>query len=304
MKPLLTLALLALATAAAVQPASAAATGERAEREGHTRLYAEHGLLPIPIHMGGGKLQPENTLPAFEYTWARNLVPECDIRTTRDGVIVTIHDRTLARTAPGAPDAIRTTPIEELTLAQLRDVDVGQYRGFPGQHIPTLDEVFAVMARDPGKMLHLDYKDADMDTLAGLVKRHGVERQAIFTTNRYDLIQQWRERLPDSQAMIWMGGSQEEINATLDTLRAADFAGIYIVHMHYRPVPGTGAYNMSDEFMLAVQEELSAKGIVVQIQPLVVENPAVYERLYGIGIEHIGTDYPDMLLGLRDRLGL
>lgn len=290
-----------LATALLGSAPLLAATDEKAQRDGYTRLHQENGILPVPIHRGGGMLMPENTLPAFHYGWSLNLVPESDIRTTADGVIVTIHDRTVARTAPGAPDALRNVPIEQLTLAQLQSVDVGAYRGYPEQRTPTLDAVFAAMAKDPGKMMYLDYKDADLDVLAELVRKHGVQRQAIFTTNRYDLIQGWRERLPQSPAMIWMGGTQEQINATLDSLRKVDFAGIYVVHMHYRPLPGSDDYNMSDAFMLQVQEELAARGIIAQFQAMVVETPAVYEHLYGIGIQHVGTDYPDAMLQVRSR---
>ena len=303
MKSLFTLALLGLAAASA--PAWSgnvpSASDERALRDRLTRMYDEHGVLSIPIHRGGGMHQPENTIEAFEYTWARNMVPEADVRTSKDGVIVVIHDRTVTRTAPGTPDPIRSRPVEELTLAELKTVDVGAFRGYPGQRIPTLDEVFAVMAEDPRRFLYLDYKDIDLDVLAGLVARHGVERQVIFTTHRHDLILEWRRRVPDSQTMIWMGGTQDEIDATLDRLRATGFSGVYIVHMHYRPVAGTDRYNLSDRFMLDVQEELSAQGIVVQVQPWNIEDPLVFERLFGIGLRNLGTDYPDLMLTVRPR---
>ena len=278
-----------------------APSGERALRAELTALYAKSGVLPIPIHRGGGMHQPENTIGAFEYTWARHMVPEADIRTSKDGVIVVIHDDTVTRTAPGAPEEIRRRKVNELTLAELKTVDVGEFRGFPGQRIPTLEEVFAVMAQDPRKFLHLDYKSIDLNILSDMVKRHGVEKQVIFTTNRHDLIREWRRRLPKSQTMIWMGGSQAEIDAVLDSLRASHFDGIYIVHMHYRPVPGTGAFNMSDQFMLNVQAELAAQEIVVQIQPWNIEDPLIYERLFGIGIRNVGTDFPDMLRVIRPR---
>ncbi|WP_326525135.1 glycerophosphodiester phosphodiesterase [Sphingomonas sp.] len=278
-----------------------AATDERALRSELTKMYSEHAILPIPIHRGGGMHLPENTIEAFEYTWARHMVPEADIRTSKDGVIVVIHDDTVTRTAPGTPEDIRRKRVDELTLAELKTVDVGAFRGHPGQRIPTLDEVFAVMAKDRRKFLHLDYKSIDLDVLAGMVRRHGVERQVIFTTNRHDLILEWRRRLPRSQTMIWMGGTQQEINATLDALRATSFSGVYIVHMHYRPVPGTGAFNMSDKFMLDVQAELAAQGIVVQVQPWNIEDPLIYERLFSIGIRNVGTDFPDMLRLIRPR---
>lgn len=277
------------------------ASDEPALRAALTRMYAEYNVIPIPIHRGGGMHQPENTIEAFEYTWARNMVPEADVRTSKDGVIVVIHDDTVARTAPDAPRNIRRKPVEELTVAELKTVDVGAFRGFPGQRIPTLNEVLAVMAKDPRKFLHLDYKKLDLDVLAGMVKRHRVEKQVIFTTNRQDLIQEWRRRVPGSQTMIWMGGTQEEIDATLNALRATNFEGVYIVHMHYRPVAGTDAFNMSDRFMLDVQAELAEMGVVVQVQPWNIEDPLIYERLFSIGLHNLGTDFPDMLLLVRSQ---
>lgn len=296
--------LLALGTpsvAAAQSSPLTVAADEAALRASLTRMYAEQGVLPIPIHRGGGMHQPENTIEAFEYTWARNMIPEADIRTSRDGVIMVIHDDAVTRTAPGAPMAIRSRQVKDLTLAELKTVDVGAFRGFPGQRIPTLDEVFAVMAKDKRKFLHLDYKSIDLDVLSRMVKKHGVERQVIFTTNRHDLIQAWRKRVPGSQTMIWMGGTQEAINATLDKLRATKFDGVYIVHMHYQQAAGASGFNMSDRFMLDVQAELAAQGIIVQVQPWNIEDPLIYEKLFSIGIRNVGTDFPDMLLLIRPK---
>lgn len=298
-----TLSPVAFAQAAASQPAptSAVQQNEHILRDQFTKIYTEYGVLPIPIHRGGGMHQPENTIESFEYSWARHMVPEADIRTTKDGVIVVIHDETVVRTAPDAPENIRNTLISDLNLAELKSLDVGAFRGKSGQSIPTLDEVFAVMAKDPSKFLHLDYKDIDLNILSQMVKRHGVEKQVIFTTNRYDLIQQWRKLVPTSQTMIWMGGSQQDIEAVLNRLRANNFQDIYIVHMHYRPVADSSAFNMTDAFMLNTQAELAAMGIVLQIQPWNIEDPLIYERLFKIGIRNVGTDFPDMLRLIRAR---
>lgn len=284
-------------SASVISPNSIAA--ERALRDEFTKIYEENGVLPIPIHRGGGMHKPENTIEAFEYSWALNMVPEADIRTTKDGVIVVIHDETVTRTAPHAPPEIRAKKISELSLAELRTLDVGAFRGQSGQRIPTLDEVFAVMAKDPAKFLHLDYKAIDIPLLSQMVKRHGIEKQVIFTTNRYDLIQQWRALIPNSQTMIWMGGTQQDIENTLNTLRANHYKDIYIVHMHYRPIAGGTAFNMSDDFMLSAQEELAAHGVVLQIQPWNIEDPLIYGRLFKIGIRNVGTDFPDMIKLIR-----
>jgi glycerophosphoryl diester phosphodiesterase len=79
---------------------------------------------------------PENTLLSFasaERVGADEI--ELDVRLTRDHTLVVIHDRTVERTA-AAPTEHLHTPIEELTLQQLRSVDLGL-----GQRVPTLAEV-------------------------------------------------------------------------------------------------------------------------------------------------------------------
>ena len=276
-------------------------SGDEAWRAGLTKMYLDYGIHSLPIHRGGGKHQPENTLESFEYAWSRKLVPEGDIRTTKDDVIIWIHDNTVNRTAPGAPAALEDRSVSELTLAELKTVDVGEFRGKPGQRIPTLDEVFGAMAKDPSRFIYMDYKAIDLKRLAAAVRKHGVDRQVIFTTDRHDLIRQWRQLIPEAQTMIWMGGSQEEIQKKLTVLRQAQFADTYIVHLHYKPTGKSGAYQLSDQCMLTVRDELKAKGIILQIMPWDIEDPAIYKRLFKLGLDSIGTDYPDMILPLLRR---
>jgi glycerophosphoryl diester phosphodiesterase len=52
---------------------------------------------------------------------------ECDVRLTRDGVLVCLHDRTVDRTSNG------TGAVSAMSLAQLRALDFGSWRGAPAQ---------------------------------------------------------------------------------------------------------------------------------------------------------------------------
>ena len=61
---------------------------------------------------------------------------------------------------------------EELDLKTAKTLDVGRYRGKPGERIPTLEEVFTAMKGHPDKLMYLDYKHIDMDRLAELVKKY------------------------------------------------------------------------------------------------------------------------------------
>jgi glycerophosphoryl diester phosphodiesterase len=98
-------------------------------------------------HRGGAGLAPENTMSAFERAqrdWAADMI-ELDVRATRDGHCVVIHDATIDRTTNG------TGSVADYTLAELREFDAGYRFTADGGHtypfrgrgvvIPTIDEV-------------------------------------------------------------------------------------------------------------------------------------------------------------------
>ena len=131
-----------------------------------TTTSAGRRLTPFDIeaHRGGRARRPENTLPAFADALSMGVdTLELDMAVTRDGVVVVSHDRSLnpdlARTADGhyIPANI---PFVQLTLAQVKQYDVGQIRpgsayaarfpdqlSLPGTRIPTLGEVFELVRR-------------------------------------------------------------------------------------------------------------------------------------------------------------
>lgn len=85
---------------------------------------------------------PENTLAAFHAAWQLGVeAVELDVRLTRDGVVVVIHDDSTRRVA-GVDRAVA-----DQTLAELAELDVGRWRGsaFAGERIPTLTEVLATV---------------------------------------------------------------------------------------------------------------------------------------------------------------
>ena len=86
--------------------------------------------VPLPrrillgCHRGDRKNFPENTMPAFRAAVAMGLdAIETDVRRTKDGHLVLIHDREVDRTTNG------TGRVDELTLAELRALDAGFWKG-------------------------------------------------------------------------------------------------------------------------------------------------------------------------------
>lgn len=256
-------------------------------------FYNNLNILPIQAHRGGGLALPENTLETFETTWSNRMIPEADIRTTSDDVIVCMHDDTIGRVAPNAPAHLKRLKFEELDLQTVMSLDVGRFREKPGQRIPTLEEVFAVMQGHPEKLLYLDYKHIDLDRLATLVKKYDLEKQIIFTTKHYDLILEWKKRIPESPTMIWIGGSLAHKKETYAALKEADFEGLTTLQIHVK-LQDNGQFTPDADYLGACLQELTKHDVLFQVLPWQISDLEVFIKLMDIGIRSFATDFPDI----------
>ncbi len=82
-----------------------------------------HGERPFVVaHRGASADRPEHTLAAYELALQEGADGvECDVRLTRDGHLVCVHDRRVDRTSTG------TGLVSDMTLAQLRELDWGAW---------------------------------------------------------------------------------------------------------------------------------------------------------------------------------
>ena len=98
--------------------------------------------VKVAHHRGSSRYAPENTLPAYEKAIRLGAdFVEFDIRTTRDGVPVLLHDGRLDRTT------IARGPIRDHESAEVTHLDAGAWFGRPfvGTPVPTLDEFSGVV---------------------------------------------------------------------------------------------------------------------------------------------------------------
>lgn len=87
-------------------------------------------------HRGASADAPENTFAAFDLALAQGAdTVETDIRATKDGVLVLMHDPTVDRTTDGHG------AVADLTLTEIQSLDAGSRFGptFAGQRVQTLD---------------------------------------------------------------------------------------------------------------------------------------------------------------------
>jgi len=145
---------------------------------------------PLVIaHRGSSAVLPEHTLPAYQHALAEGADGlECDVRLTRDGHLVCVHDRRLDRTSNGRGR------VSARTLAELEQLDFGSW------HAGGADNVTTDVPADPNRsrLLTLDrllceVRDAgrpvDLLIETKHPTRHGgdVERRLVELLRRHGL---------------------------------------------------------------------------------------------------------------------
>ncbi len=147
-----------------------------------TAVRAEELAVPLPVgHRGMIQTHPENTLRGFEACLRFKVGFELDVRRTKDGRLVVLHDATLDRTTTGSGS------VAELTFAEVRKVDAGTKfdKRFAGSKVPELAEVFRLAGKmkEFAALICIDLKidDGTVESdVVKLAKEAGVLDRLLF----------------------------------------------------------------------------------------------------------------------------
>jgi glycerophosphoryl diester phosphodiesterase len=117
------------------------------------KVFPPYTKPTLIAHRGASWDAPEHTLAAYELAlkYGADFV-EPDLQMTKDGVLVCLHDTTLERTTNIAKvfpdratvvDGKKTWPVVEFTLAEIRTLDAGSWKGpqFVGARVPTFQQM-------------------------------------------------------------------------------------------------------------------------------------------------------------------
>ena len=116
----------------------------------------------------------ENTLYAYEYAWEMGADSvEIDIRETKDGELVIMHDGTVERTTNGKGN------ISDMTLAEVKALKMYSVNpGVPVQSVPTFKEALEFIK---GKMLiDLDLKSREIAKIISVIEETGMINSAYL----------------------------------------------------------------------------------------------------------------------------
>ena len=288
-------------------------------------------------HRGARGLYPENTLPAFERALELGVSTlELDLGVTRDRQVVVSHDRRVnpevCRHRDGTP--ILAPPLlREVTLAELQSLDCGGLnpdpgrfpepprRNLPGTRVPTLREVFQLAADfgDEEVRFNVETKiDPTIDDtvpieefvalVVDVVEDSGMSSRVTVQSFAWRALAMVKRRNPDletaallasdTRTPAWLNGIDPKIagGTSLDLLRAAS-AYVDLYSPHWRLIaPGSPAYLGSRV------EEIQTAGFPVV--PWTVNSKRRMEKVIGLGVDGLITDYPDVLLALLEERGI
>jgi len=139
----------------------------------------------VGAHRGAMVYEPENTLRAFQRAVDDGAYRiELDVRLSRDGEVVVIHDETLDRTANG------TGYVRDMTLEQLKRLDAGK-----GERIPTLAEALR-FAKGRTRLI-VEVKEENMaGKVVKAIEEAGMEDAVVVSSFIEDAIEQVKQLNP------------------------------------------------------------------------------------------------------------
>lgn len=184
------------------------------------------GVFPYPDsdftlinHRGLSPDFPENTLAAFANSVSLGVdAIEIDLRPTKDGEIVILHDATVDRTTDGSG------PVNELTLDEVKSLDAGGYVSpeFAGQRIPTYEESLEAV-KGTGVHLLLDIKDSSqVAEIVRLTEAHDMAGEVIVGPRTVQALKEFMALNPDLLTLGFIGTPADAdafIDAGVDYIR-------------------------------------------------------------------------------------
>jgi glycerophosphoryl diester phosphodiesterase len=155
------------------------------------------GVREVIGHMGSCADRPGNTLASVRRAIEAGAhVAEVDVRTTRDGVLVCLHDATVDRTTDGKG------AVAAMTLAEVRKLDAGVRFSprFKGERVPTLKDVLSLAKGKIGVMIDLkEDSDEYARKVAAEVRRHGEPARLVLGVRSVAHARRFRKLLPEAR---------------------------------------------------------------------------------------------------------
>jgi len=305
--------------------------------------------LDIQGHRGARGLFPENTLIGFRKTIEMGVTTlELDLGLTKDLVPVVSHDPYLNHNLclDGNGDSIATDTlgygplISNLTLKEIKTFDCGSLnpdvlrflqpprKNIPGEKIPTLQEVFDLLAEYPNNNIWLNIeikivpKSQVTTTVDGFVKavvqvinQNNAAGKVNIQSFDWQVLESVKIQSPYLKTAALLG--QSTFKSINDSVPSPWLNGI-----HFENSGGTAlailheAQNYVDIFspswrLIMPKDSLFLGNTVNELKnngfpviPWTINRTKTMEKIILLGVDGIITDYPDSLLMVMKKMGI
>lgn len=172
-----------------------------------SQISPANRLPELVAHRGASWLAPENTLASVNLAWEIGAdAVEIDIYLSADNQIVLFHDATTRRTAG------QDGRVEEMTFDELRQLDVGLWKGaqWQGERIATLEQALATVP--PGKRIFVETKTDEriVEPMLEVFDRSGLHPwQIVVITFSWETAEKTK-RLRPHTPVYWLSGFRQD----------------------------------------------------------------------------------------------
>lgn len=249
----------------------------------------------IIAHRGASGTCPENTLAAIQRAIEIGSdAVEQDVRRTKDGAIVLMHDATVYRTTDfrqrlggrgrRSPGRHPSSRVSDLTLPEVKALDAGSWKspGFAGERVPTLEEALERLRERALGIIEIKDEGIAAD-VAEVIRKTRMERGVSVISFSDRAIRDARERIPTLRTGLLVS----DVVRPSGRLRARE---------HARRAADAGAGILVALWRLATRpyiDELRARGFPIWVWT--VNDPRTMKRLAAAGVDGIATDRPERL---------
>jgi glycerophosphoryl diester phosphodiesterase len=153
--------------------------------------------LIVIAHRGDHTVAPENSSLSIQNAIKDGAdYVELDIRTTKDGQLVLMHDATVDRMTNGKGK------VRDLTFDEIRKLKLfnKQILNSDTLQIPTFEEALKICKNKIN--IYLDFKDANVQQVYAAIKNEGMENQMVVYINAPNQYTDWRKWVPSMPLIL------------------------------------------------------------------------------------------------------
>ena len=235
-------------------------------------------MVKIIAHRGSSGEAPQNTMYAFRKAVADGAdAIETDVRKTKDGVLIIMHDSTPKRLAG---EQYAGFDVTKMTYDEIKDIDISSkaFPDLPAQHIPRLSDLLELV-RETGIEVNIELKgNQDIDDgleydVVKAVEEYGVRDKIFYSCFDHTMLANVLKANPDAKV------APLYINSMYKVESYARAMGAFAIHPEY------------NNFLLRGDFD-SVRRAGLEINVWTVNSPIYAQKLVSAGATGLITNFP------------